>query len=122
MNQIDPEQSQIITQQNEEITTLNDRKLYLEYTTFPMCRRPMTRNYNNTASDSDWRFMQCYFHPPTKETTVPMGTGTGTTIFYSYFIQCKLFFMAFVSNLFLYAAPRLWFIYLFLQRHSLDNG
>ena len=44
MNQNDPEQSQIITQQNEEITTLNDRKLYLEYTTFQMCRTPMTRN------------------------------------------------------------------------------
>ena len=38
MNQNDPEQSQIITQQNAEITTLNDRKSYLEYTTFQMCR------------------------------------------------------------------------------------
>ena len=130
MNQSDQGQSQIITKKNKEIKTLNDRKWNTPH--FKSAEKPLTGNYNNTATDSDWRFMQCCIHPPAKDTMVSIGTGTGTTtadcvshntrtcflgsrrilwpscfqspIFFS--TQFQLFFMTFVSNLYLFPAPK----------------
>ena len=135
MNQYDPEKSQIITKQNEEITHWHNQ--------FRVWNTPNVKSAEKwMLFPSDWRFKQCCIHPPTKDTMVPMGTGTGTTtivrvsnntricflgsrrklspccfrtpLFYSYFTQFQLFSMTFVSKMYLFAAPKWRLINLFL--------